>query len=278
MQPVKGWKMSELTIRETTTPAVAPSSPSSPSVVAKLDQLEYETRLIDYDWRMATAFAKSGVSGMWKTQEAIFTAIQIGRRYGWTPVHSLQNLYPLQGSAHFRAISAMGLVLPHADKPPRVKRETKDGRPYSCTVIYTRKGVKTERTFSMEDAANAGLVKSAGSWAFYAENMLFWRAGMFAAREAFPDILSGIYAVEEVANMSAEEYERGALKDITPESGTGLRDQLDAISLDGISDPQDKQPDPDTLVSAEGDRVEPEIARNDARPAHESEDAALPQF
>ena len=178
--------MSELTIRETTTPAV---SAPSPAVAAKIDELEYETRLIDYDWRMSTAFAKSGVSGMWKSQEAIFTAIQIGRRHGWSPVHSLQNLYPLQGSAHFKAISAMGLVLPHADKPPKVKRETKDGKPFSCTVIYTRKGVKTERTFSMDDAKQAGLVKSSGSWAFYADNMLYWRAGMFAAREAFPDIL-----------------------------------------------------------------------------------------
>ena len=248
---------SSLTIRETMTPT-APVA-ASPAVAAKLDELEYETRLIAYDWRMSTAFAKSGVSGMWKSQEAIFTAIQIGRRYGWSPVHSLQNLYPLQGSAHFKAISAMGLVLPHADKPPRVKRETdKDGRPYSCTVIYTRKGVKTERTFSMADAKQAGLVKSSGSWAFYAANMLYWRAGMFAAREAFPDVLSGIYAVEEIANMSAEDYERGA-RDITPEDdSTGLKQELDALSYEGISDPTDESPDPDTLVSEEGDRVDPE--------------------
>jgi len=242
--------MSELTIREAATPAV---SAPSPAVAAKLDELEYETRLIDYDWRMSTAFAKSGVSGMWKSQEAIFTAIQIGRRHGWSPVHSLQNLYPLQGSAHFKAISAMGLVLPHADKPPKVKRETdKNGKPFSCTVIYTRKGVKTERTFSMDDAKQAGLVKASGSWAFYADNMLYWRAGMFAAREAFPDVLSGIYSVEEMSNMSAEDYERGAAKDITPaddeDSGTGLRNQLDAIALDGISDPPDDSPDPDTIL------------------------------
>jgi len=254
----------QLTIRETATPAVAPSSPA---VAAKIDELEYETRLIDYDWRMATAFAKSGVSGMWKSQEAIFTAIQIGRRHGWSPVHSLQNLYPLQGSAHFKAISAMGLVLPHADKPPKVKRETKDGKPFSCTVIYTRKGVKTERTFSMDDAKQAGLVKSSGSWAFYADNMLYWRAGMFAAREAFPDILSGIYSVEEMSNMSAEDYERGDAKDITPEdedTGTGLRNQLDAIALDGISEPSDKSPDPDTILEehfldAEGSPTQGEL-------------------
>ena len=249
---------SSLTIRETMTPTAPAPVAASPAVAAKIDELEYETRLIDYDWRMSTAFAKSGVSGMWKSQEAIFTAIQIGRRYGWTPVHSLQNLYPLQGSAHFKAISAMGLVLPHADKPPRVKRETdKDGRPFSCTVTYTRKGVKTERTFSMVDAKQAGLVKSSGSWAFYAANMLYWRAGMFAAREAFPDVLSGIYAVEEIANMSAEEYERGA-RDITPaeDDSTGLKDQLDAIAFDGISDPTDESPDPDTMI--EEDHVDPE--------------------
>ena len=104
----------------------------------------------------------------------------------------------------------------------------------------------------MGDAKQVGLVTSSGSWAFYADNMLYWRAGMFAAREAFPDVLSGIYSVEEMANMSAEEYERGAAKDITPaedeDSGTGLRSQLDAIALDGIADPPDESPDPDTLL------------------------------
>ena len=97
--------------------------------------------------------------------------------------------------------------------------------------------------------------------------MLYWRAGMFAAREAFPDILSGIYAVEEIANMSAEEYERGA-KDITPaedeDTGTGLRSQLDAIALDGIADPPDESPDPDTLLEehfldAEGSPTQGEL-------------------
>ena len=43
-----------------------------------------------------------------------------------------------------------------------------------------------------------------------------------------------------------------AAKDITPaddeDTGTGLRSQLDAIALDGIADPPDESPDPDTIL------------------------------
>ena len=190
--------------------------------------LEKEMALFDYDFRLSKALSASQMTGVFKTPEQVFTAIQMGRGHGWSPMQSLHNLYPLHNTVHLTAIAAMGLVLPHADKPPTIKRESKNGQAYSCTVTYLRDGVESSRTFTLDQAKAAGLVKGGGAWTAYAENMLYWRAGMFAAREAFPDILAGIYSIEEMANKTVEELKT---KDITPEgSGTDLEKRLETAA------------------------------------------------
>ncbi len=70
-------------------------------------------------------------------------------------MQSLRNLYPLHGNVHLTAIAAMGLVLPHADKPPTIKREKKNGQPYSCTVTYLRDKEEYSRTFTIDEAKSA---------------------------------------------------------------------------------------------------------------------------
>ncbi len=209
------------------------------------------------------------MTGIFKTPEQVFTAIQYGRGHGWSPMQSLRNLYPLHGNVHPTAIAVMGLVLPHADKPPTIKRENKDGQPYSCTVTYLRDGEEFSRTFTIDQAKSAGLVKGGGAWTAYAENMLYWRAGAFAAREAFPDILAGIYSFEEMSNQTVEDYQ---MRDVTPaKAGTGLNEELQKLTgteekkedPDGwaplrYDDPKTTVPDPDTIVTSDEDVVKTE--------------------
>ena len=234
--------------------------------------LQREQEQFEYDYRLSKALAASQMTGVFKTPEQVFTAIQYGRGHGWSPMQSLRNLYPLHGNVHLTAIAAMGMVLPYADEAPSVERESKDGKPYSCTVTYIRDGKSFSRSFSIDDAKAAGLVKGGGAWTAYAENMLYWRAGMFAAREAFPDVLAGIYSIEEMSNSTVEEHQ---MKNVTPDSnkGTGLLDQLNAAT-DGEEDnwpklqydkPDDTQPDPDTIVTAEQDVVDPEPKKKTPR-------------
>ena len=152
---------------------------------APVMSLQKEHDQFEFDYRLSKALSASNMTGVFKTPEQVFTAIQYGRGHGWNPMQSLRNLYPLHNNVHLTAIAAMGLVLPHADKPPTVKRENKNGQPFSCTVTYLRDGVESGRTFTIDQAKSAGLIKGGGAWTAYAENMLYWRAGMFAAREAF---------------------------------------------------------------------------------------------
>ena len=189
---------------------------------APVMSLQKEHDQFEFDYRLSKALSASNMTGIFKTPEQVFTAIQYGRGHGWNPMQSLRNLYPLHGNVHLTAIAAMGLVLPHADKPPTIKREKKDGQPYSCTVTYLRDGKEFSRTFTIDQAKSAGLIKGGGAWTAYAENMLYWRAGMFAAREGFPDILSGVYSIEEMTNETVEDYQTKIINPEKKEKGTGL--------------------------------------------------------
>jgi hypothetical protein len=230
----------------------------------------------EFDYRLSKALSASNMTGIFKTPEQVFTAIQYGRGHGWNPMQSLRNLYPLHGNVHLTAIAAMGLVLPHADKPPTIKRENKNGQPYSCTVTYLRDKEEYSRTFTIDQAKSAGLIKGGGAWTAYAENMLFWRAGMFVAREAFPDILAGIYSIEEITNESAEDYQTKVINPDKKQEGTGLLDQLKGddgnwpeLRYDDkpISEPQDTQPDPDLIITEQADVVDPEPEKKPAKKA-----------
>ena len=230
--------------------------------------LQREHDQFEFDYRLSKALSASNMTGIFKTPEQVFTAIQYGRGHGWNPMQSLRNLYPLHGNVHLTAIAAMGLVLPHADKPPTIKREKKNGQPYSCTVTYLRDKEEYSRTFTIDEAKSAGLIKGGGAWTAYAENMLYWRAGMFAAREAFPDILSGVYSIEEITNECAEDYQTKTMKDVSPKTeGTGLLTTLDDIKLEGIAEPQDPQPDPDLIITEQADVVDPEPEKKPAKKA-----------
>jgi len=234
---------------------------------APVMSLQKEHDQFEFDYRLSKALSASNMTGVFKTPEQVFTAIQYGRGHGWNPMQSLRNLYPLHNNVHLTAIAAMGLVLPHADKPPTVKRENKNGQPFSCTVTYLRDGVESGRTFTIDQAKSAGLIKGGGAWTAYAENMLYWRAGMFAAREAFPDILAGIYSIEEMTNQTAEEYQTKVINPDKKDEGTGLLTTLDDIKLEGIDEPQDTQPDPDLIITEQADVVEPEPEKKPAKKA-----------
>ena len=90
---------------------------------------------------------------------------------------------------------------------------------------------------------------------------------MFADREGFPDILAGIYSIEEMANESAEDYQTKVINPDKKQEGTGLLTTLDDIKLEGIDEPQDTQPDPDLIITEQADVVYPEPEKKPAKKA-----------
>jgi hypothetical protein len=58
------------------------------------------------------------------------------------------------------------------------------------------------RTFSVADAIRAGLWRKPGPWCDYPRRMLQMRARAFALRDAFPDVLGGLYLREEFEGVT----------------------------------------------------------------------------
>ena len=132
----------------------------------------------------------------------------------------MQNIHVITGKPTLSSAAVMGIVLPHADEPPSVEHERDgNGRCTAVTTTYKRKGKLFGKRFSLEDAERAKLLGNTG-WRHYPENMLELRSGVFAARKAFPDILSGIYSTEEIEQEPA----------LPPEGGGRFSDETGSLS------------------------------------------------
>ncbi len=78
------------------------------------------------------------------------------------------------------------------------ERRDKNGKPESCSVTLKRAGgFEYTATFSMADAAQAGIVKPGGAWEKYPSNMLRWRAIGYAIDVVFPDVTGGMKRADE---------------------------------------------------------------------------------
>lgn len=72
-------------------------------------------------------------------------------------------------------------------------------KPHSCRVWMKRKnGFEYTTTYTMDDAKQAGLVKSKSGWEKYPANMLRWRAVGYCADVVFPDVIGGLLRPEEL--------------------------------------------------------------------------------
>lgn len=140
--------------------------------------------------------------------ENIIAALQLGKELGVTPMVMLSNSFPVNNKIGFSTDLLVGLAKRHEEWGGMVVKATNE----SCTVTIKRKfnnGVLEEftSTFSVEMAKKAGLWKAGGGWDKYPQRMCKHRATGFALRDAFPDVLSGMYTKEELeaSQFDAEE-------------------------------------------------------------------------
>ena len=168
-----------------------------------MQRIEMETKVMEFDERISNKLAESTMiprAFVGKPADC-FAAIQYGRKFGLDPMHSLQNTHVISGRPSFSSQALMGIVLKYADKPPRIEYEVDPkGNTFACTVTYLRSGETYSERYSLDDAKQAGLLNNTG-WKNYPKNMLTWRAAVFAARKAFPDVLAGVYTVDEMKDV-----------------------------------------------------------------------------
>ncbi|MGB0718221.1 MAG: recombinase RecT [Alphaproteobacteria bacterium] len=139
-------------------------------------------------------------------------AIQWGMELGLAPLQALQNIAVINGKPSMYGDALLAMV--RADTRCRGVKEYIEGEGDKRTAVCIIKrshGDEIEeikRSFSVEQAKQAGLWNKAGPWKQYPERMLQHRARGNAMRDGFADVIKGIITVEE-----AQDYET---KDVTP--------------------------------------------------------------
>lgn len=136
--------------------------------------------------------------------EKILIGIMQGAEVGLKPLQALQSIAVINGipsvygDAMLAIVNASGL-LDDFSEVQILKGEEVIG----WTVTAHRKGraTPTARTFTVDDARKANLLEKAGPWKQYRTRMLQMRARALCLRDAFPDVLKGLQAVEEAQDV-----------------------------------------------------------------------------
>ena len=136
----------------------------------------------------------------------IFSTVVLGREFGLGAMTSLVNIQTINGKPTMSVHLLLGLCMRHPGFAGWRVVKSDDA---VCKVEMYRmwpnqkEPFKYEGSFTIEEAQKAMLVKSGGAWMTWRRNMLKARAIAFACREAFADVLTGTYTLEE---MDSEKY------------------------------------------------------------------------
>lgn len=184
------------------------------STIAAASTGGLELRSLDDYWRMAKCIVKSGLApdGLTKgkTEEAatsaVLIAMQMGAEIGLTPMAAIQTVAVINGRPALWGDGLLGVcqgsgVFDHAAfKESLVEAGGKITA--TCTVRRLPDGEPVTRSFSMDDAKQAGLAGKAGPWQQYPRRMLQLRARAFALRDTFADVLRGFKSAEELRDTA----------------------------------------------------------------------------
>ena len=131
----------------------------------------------------------------------ILVAIQWGAEIGLAPLQAMSHIAvingrpALWGDALLAIVRGSGLLASFEE----------DIGADSATCTAQRRGeAPISRTFSREDAKQAGLLGKAGPWSQYPRRMMQMRARAWVLRDLFPDVIRGLHVAEEAQDLPVE--------------------------------------------------------------------------
>jgi hypothetical protein len=156
------------------------------------------------------------------TPDTCLIGILYGMEMGLSPIAALQRMAIIDGRPTLWGDAALALVYASGlcqsiveDVRPEIlgsDEKLNTGYVAVCTVIRAGQRDPVIRSFSTRDARQAGLWQKPGPWSEYPKRMLAMRARAFALRDAFPDVLAGLYIREELDTASVAS-DRGFVTD-----------------------------------------------------------------
>ena len=163
----------------------------------------------------------------------ILIVLQMGAEVGLSPMAALQGTAVINGRPAIYGDTVIALARAHPSiiSIDEAISGTNDARVATCTVVRQKSGreERTTRSFSVDDAKNAGLWTKAGPWKLYPARMLQMRARGFAIRDAAADILKGLAMVEDIMDV-AQRNVTPASENIAVSKSASIGDKLATIA------------------------------------------------
>lgn len=185
---------------------------------------------IDSAWRLAAAFAASGMlpksyyeDKNYSADAKAFTAMQIGAEVGLNPITAIQSIAVVNGLATLWGDTQKALVLAsgkadyvregYEGEDPFIRTagnfdDKKPNLAFKAWCETSRDGEVTRQEYSVLDAIDAGLWGK-DIWKKHPKRMLRYKARAFVLRDVYPDVLKGL-------THSYEEMQGEDLIDVTP--------------------------------------------------------------
>jgi hypothetical protein len=138
-------------------------------------------------------------------EAAVMMIMLAAREYGIGPAQALNGgLHIIEGKVELSA-RMMGALIRRAGHTLQPKECTNE----VCTIFGRRRdtGEELTNTYTIEDAAAAGLIKEKGGWKKNPKDMLFARCLSQLARQLFQDVI-GIGYIEGEISGTAPEIEK----------------------------------------------------------------------
>jgi hypothetical protein len=126
--------------------------------------------------------------------EKIFAAVTLGLEVGLKPMQALRSIYVVNGVPTLYGDSMLALV--KASGELESIKEYSEGDTMICEVVRRGEKYPVKRSYSEDDAAMNPNSKNP-TWKTHRKRMKQMRARTWALRDAFPDVLMGLYAYEE---------------------------------------------------------------------------------
>ena len=163
---------------------------------------------MDDIYRFSQAVVKSGLAAKGDTAETVMVKIAMGLEVGLAAMQSVQNIAVINGKPSVWGDAMPGLCYASGLVEELAEWEEGEGDNLTAYCRAQRRGQPpVTRSFSWSDAKRAKLSSKSGPWQDYPRRMLQMRARSFALRDAFPDVLRGLIAVEEARDYPTQPYD-----------------------------------------------------------------------
>jgi len=169
--------------------------------------------VFNHIWRVATAYSRSMLvpTHFRGKPDDCFVACQLAMRLQVDPFMLMQRMYVVNGKPGMEAQLAIALTNARGVFRDRIRwKFDGEGMDRQCTAFAHDRvtGELLEQTVTMKVAKAEGWIDKAGSkWKTMPDMMLQYRSASWLVRTACPEVLAGLYTVDELRDVIDVDYE-----------------------------------------------------------------------